>query len=63
MGKKVTLEEYQILTADTPGDLVECVQEAIDKGWLPIGGPSCTAVAETLSSVKQIYIQAVGWFE
>lgn len=65
MSKKVSLvvqpkyTEYDVVCADSPLKVALMVDDYLNEGWTCQGGIAGLAIAETFSSVKQFYMQAM----
>lgn len=56
------LVKYEILGADELSNLEHEVNAAIEDGWIPIGGVSCSTTSLTMS-ILYTYLQAMGQYE
>lgn len=54
---------YQILTATSPGDLEDYVNQAIQDGWQPLGGVSFSPTTGMHTTAPYNYRQAMVKYE
>lgn len=51
---------YDILTEETPGNLILAVQARINKGWTPLGGVSVARIERAARcGTRTEYVQAI----